>query len=207
MDFSNDLLITMQNKIRAYFLSPNKLKCLIKTMLYRQTCLFICAFRHIQDPASQRLTWNKPPKSVLIIKKIRDASLLQPFKELCIFLTQVRTPQNVTHTHTHTKRRNADVVIKNVWWVSEAGIELGSSSWLNGLFTTELWWMTNNRWTQGQIDDWIKSALLRSSSSKVQQKGSRASTGKNTRNKRWAKGKTQKNTTDLAFLVRITHTW
>ncbi|XP_006642141.2 NAD kinase isoform X1 [Lepisosteus oculatus] len=45
---------------------------------------------HIQDPASQRLTWNKPPKSVLVIKKIRDASLLQPFKELCIFLTEVK---------------------------------------------------------------------------------------------------------------------
>ncbi|CAM5105713.1 unnamed protein product [Natator depressus] len=43
---------------------------------------------HIQDPASQRLTWNKPPKSVLVIKKIRDASLLQPFKELCIYLTE-----------------------------------------------------------------------------------------------------------------------
>ncbi|XP_061592657.1 NAD kinase isoform X3 [Cololabis saira] len=46
--------------------------------------------RHIQDPASQRLTWNKPPKSVLVIKKIRDASLLQPFKELCGFLTEVK---------------------------------------------------------------------------------------------------------------------
>ncbi|KAJ8257608.1 hypothetical protein GJAV_G00187630 [Gymnothorax javanicus] len=45
---------------------------------------------HIQDPASQRLTWNKPPKSVLVIKKIRDASLLQPFKELCRFLTEVK---------------------------------------------------------------------------------------------------------------------
>ncbi|XP_076022591.1 NAD kinase isoform X2 [Genypterus blacodes] len=45
---------------------------------------------HIQDPASQRLTWNKPPKSVLVIKKVRDASLLQPFKELCIFLTEVK---------------------------------------------------------------------------------------------------------------------
>ncbi len=79
-----------------------------------------------------------------------------------------------------------------LWWVSEAGIELGSSNRLNGLFTTELWWMTNSRWTQGQIDDWTKSALLRSSGSKVQQKGSRASTEKNTRNKRWAKGKSQK---------------
>ncbi|CAM9124389.1 unnamed protein product, partial [Lampetra planeri] len=45
---------------------------------------------HIQDPASQRLTWNKPPRSVLVIKKIRDASLLQPFKDLCIFLTEVK---------------------------------------------------------------------------------------------------------------------
>ncbi|KAM6925600.1 NAD kinase isoform 2-T2 [Xenentodon cancila] len=45
---------------------------------------------HIQDPASQRLTWNKPPKSVLVIKKIRDASLLQPFKQLCVFLTEIK---------------------------------------------------------------------------------------------------------------------
>uniref|UniRef100_A0A8C6LIW6 NAD(+) kinase n=1 Tax=Nothobranchius furzeri TaxID=105023 RepID=A0A8C6LIW6_NOTFU len=51
----------------------------------RATC-----WMHIQDPASQKLTWNKPPKSVLVIKKIRDASLLQPFKELCIFLTEVK---------------------------------------------------------------------------------------------------------------------
>ena len=42
---------------------------------------------HIQDPTSQRLTWNKFPKSVLVIQKIRDASLLQPFKEVCICLT------------------------------------------------------------------------------------------------------------------------
>lgn len=48
-----------------------------------------CVGRHIQDPASQRLTWNKPPKSVLVIKKIRDASLLQPFKDLCIYLSEV----------------------------------------------------------------------------------------------------------------------
>uniref|UniRef100_A0A8C6U8H4 NAD(+) kinase n=1 Tax=Neogobius melanostomus TaxID=47308 RepID=A0A8C6U8H4_9GOBI len=48
------------------------------------------AIMHIQDPASQRLTWNKPPQSVLVIKKIRDPSLLQPFKELCTFLTEVK---------------------------------------------------------------------------------------------------------------------
>ncbi|XP_036918078.1 NAD kinase isoform X3 [Sturnira hondurensis] len=43
---------------------------------------------HIQDPASQRLTWSKSPKSVLVIRKIRDASLLQPFKELCAYLME-----------------------------------------------------------------------------------------------------------------------
>ncbi|XP_054614776.1 NAD kinase b isoform X2 [Dunckerocampus dactyliophorus] len=43
---------------------------------------------HIQDPASQRLTWNKPPVNVLIIRKIRDDSLVEPFKELCRFLVE-----------------------------------------------------------------------------------------------------------------------
>ncbi|XP_059419397.1 NAD kinase-like [Carassius carassius] len=41
---------------------------------------------HIQDPASQRLTWSKPPLNVLVIRKIRDETLLEPFKELCRFL-------------------------------------------------------------------------------------------------------------------------
>ncbi|XP_056599887.1 NAD kinase b [Triplophysa dalaica] len=43
---------------------------------------------HIQDPASQRLTWNKPPLNVLVIRKIRDEGLLEPFKELCRFLVE-----------------------------------------------------------------------------------------------------------------------
>lgn len=43
---------------------------------------------HIQDPASQRLTWNKPPVNVLVIRKIRDESLAEPFKELCRFLVE-----------------------------------------------------------------------------------------------------------------------
>ncbi|XP_053431380.1 NAD kinase isoform X1 [Nycticebus coucang] len=43
---------------------------------------------HIQDPASQRLAWSKSPKSVLVVKKVRDASLLQPFKELCTYLME-----------------------------------------------------------------------------------------------------------------------
>lgn len=45
--------------------------------------------RHIQDPASQRLTWSKPPLNVLIIRKIQDETLLEPFKELCRFLVEV----------------------------------------------------------------------------------------------------------------------
>ncbi|KAH0953211.1 hypothetical protein HN011_009357, partial [Eciton burchellii] len=42
----------------------------------------------IQDPASQRLTWNKPPTSVLVIKKIRDTSVLSPFIQLITWLIE-----------------------------------------------------------------------------------------------------------------------
>ncbi|GCC32268.1 hypothetical protein chiPu_0010729 [Chiloscyllium punctatum] len=44
--------------------------------------------RHIQDPTSQRLTWDKPPTNVLVIKKVKDEALLEPFKELCTFLIE-----------------------------------------------------------------------------------------------------------------------
>ncbi|XP_065353829.1 NAD kinase-like isoform X3 [Cloeon dipterum] len=40
----------------------------------------------IQDPASQRLTWYKPPLTVLVIKKVRDASVLSPFVQLVHWL-------------------------------------------------------------------------------------------------------------------------
>ncbi|XP_071525705.1 uncharacterized protein [Panulirus ornatus] len=43
--------------------------------------------RTIQDPASQRLTWYKPPLSVLVIKKVRDAQVIQPFIQLVKWLT------------------------------------------------------------------------------------------------------------------------
>ncbi|XP_017779163.1 PREDICTED: NAD kinase-like isoform X7 [Nicrophorus vespilloides] len=42
----------------------------------------------IQDPASQRLTWYKPPLTVLVIKKVRDASVLSPFVQLVKWLMQ-----------------------------------------------------------------------------------------------------------------------
>ncbi|XP_054718920.1 NAD kinase-like isoform X1 [Uloborus diversus] len=40
----------------------------------------------IQDPASQRLTWNKPPLTVLVIKKVHDLSVIQPFIDLVKWL-------------------------------------------------------------------------------------------------------------------------
>ncbi|GAB6031288.1 hypothetical protein CHUAL_009088 [Chamberlinius hualienensis] len=40
----------------------------------------------IQDPASQRLTWYKPPLTVLVIKKVRDLNVLAPFVELVRWL-------------------------------------------------------------------------------------------------------------------------
>ncbi|XP_072944758.1 NAD kinase-like isoform X2 [Epargyreus clarus] len=40
----------------------------------------------IQDPASQRLTWYKPPLTVLVIKKVHDATILAPFVQLVHWL-------------------------------------------------------------------------------------------------------------------------
>ncbi|ODN00170.1 NAD kinase [Orchesella cincta] len=40
----------------------------------------------IQDPAFQRLTWYKPPLTVLVIKKTRDVSVLSPFVQLTQWL-------------------------------------------------------------------------------------------------------------------------
>ncbi|KAL0123082.1 hypothetical protein PUN28_007606 [Cardiocondyla obscurior] len=42
----------------------------------------------IQDPASQRLTWYEPPLSVLVIKKVRDSSVLPPFVQLVTWLIE-----------------------------------------------------------------------------------------------------------------------
>lgn len=44
--------------------------------------------RQIQDPASQRLTWYKPPLAVLVIKKVRDHLVLPPFVQLVEWLIQ-----------------------------------------------------------------------------------------------------------------------
>lgn len=42
----------------------------------------------IQDPASQRLTWYKPPLAVLVIKKVRDSTVLAPFVQLVEWLIE-----------------------------------------------------------------------------------------------------------------------
>ncbi|XP_077284129.1 NAD kinase-like isoform X4 [Arctopsyche grandis] len=42
----------------------------------------------IQDPASQRLTWYKPPLTVLVIKKVRDVAVLPPFVQLVHWLIE-----------------------------------------------------------------------------------------------------------------------
>ncbi|KAK4036108.1 hypothetical protein OUZ56_028177 [Daphnia magna] len=53
----------------------------------------------IQDPASQRLTWYKPPLTVLVIKKIRDDSVLSPFVQLVKWLiTEKRMVVFVEHS-------------------------------------------------------------------------------------------------------------
>lgn len=49
----------------------------------------LCTDRTIQDPASQRLTWNKSPASVLVIKKIHDSMVVQPFLDLVQWLIWV----------------------------------------------------------------------------------------------------------------------
>lgn len=43
-------------------------------------------FPSTQDPASQRLTWYKPPLAVLVIKKVRDSTVLPPFIQLIEWL-------------------------------------------------------------------------------------------------------------------------
>ncbi|KAF5291392.1 hypothetical protein FQR65_LT01702 [Abscondita terminalis] len=42
----------------------------------------------IQDPASQRLTWYKPPLTVLVVKKVKDVSVYSPFVQLVQWLIE-----------------------------------------------------------------------------------------------------------------------
>lgn len=50
----------------------------------------LLCLRTIQDPASQRLTWYKPPLTVLVIKKVRDAAVISPFIQLVTWFTEVK---------------------------------------------------------------------------------------------------------------------
>lgn len=51
---------------------------------------FNLRYRTIQDPASQRLTWYKPPLTVLVIKKVRDSTVHSPFIQLVQWLIEVK---------------------------------------------------------------------------------------------------------------------
>ena len=62
---------------------------ILEKLVFTQPSRKLCVNHHrsgfcrtIQDPASQRLTWYKPPLSVLVIKKVRDASVIPPFISL-----------------------------------------------------------------------------------------------------------------------------
>ena len=62
---------------------------ILEKLVFTQPSQKLCVNHHrsgfcrtIQDPASQRLTWYKPPLSVLVIKKVRDASVIPPFISL-----------------------------------------------------------------------------------------------------------------------------
>ena len=47
----------------------------------------------IQNPASQKLNWDKPPQNVLVIKKERDAMVIPPFITLCKWFVNVQNKE------------------------------------------------------------------------------------------------------------------
>jgi hypothetical protein len=102
----NDILSC---QLRYLHLYRSKLKCVLVSYYipfltknnnlwnyYRKcTVHFLSLFCHsfsrtIPDPAIQRLTWSKPPVSVLVIKKILDDTIFDPFRRLLRWLLQVR---------------------------------------------------------------------------------------------------------------------
>ncbi|KAK6175253.1 hypothetical protein SNE40_013755 [Patella caerulea] len=45
-------------------------------------------FLKIPDPSSQKLSWAKPPLSVLVVRKLYDADITYPFKDLVVWLIE-----------------------------------------------------------------------------------------------------------------------
>ena len=96
---------------------------------WRIVC-YIFAFlsRTIQDPGSQKLTWHKPPLTVLVIKKICDDSVIPPFIELVTWLLEVGTLWKcflLFIARLNMKRSNTMLVYQtsiNVFWNFEAEI-------------------------------------------------------------------------------------
>ncbi|XP_043558568.1 NAD kinase-like isoform X1 [Chiloscyllium plagiosum] len=92
---------------------------------------------HIQDPTSQRLTWDKPPTNVLVIKKVKDEALLEPFKELCTFLIE-----------------QCEVLPKWLW--EPVSFQTYKSMLRTGVRVWILWWLNSIVWScklcyRGQI--------------------------------------------------------
>jgi len=69
--------------------SPFTVRCLFVLICWRGTywCILFC--RTIQDPSSQILKWRAAPKTVLVIKKIWDDVVDEPFVQLASWLVQV----------------------------------------------------------------------------------------------------------------------
>ncbi|XP_018327970.1 NAD kinase isoform X3 [Agrilus planipennis] len=62
--------------------------CPLEKPSIKNLAVALWKYRTIQDPASQRLTWYKPPLTVLVIKKVRDVSVLSPFVQLVHWLIE-----------------------------------------------------------------------------------------------------------------------
>ncbi len=96
---SENYLVTFKKKKEKEKEKKKRRYCFLFCLVARvnfgsiySTNSFLFNFQHnrtIQDPASQRLTWYKPPLTVLVIKKVRDATVLSPFVQLVKWLITV----------------------------------------------------------------------------------------------------------------------
>ena len=84
------LFIVNQKTLANYFNEKGKsVKKASKNIRISELNVYSLLCRTIQDPRSQRLTWYKPPLSVLVIKKIFDAEVIGPYLELITWLVEV----------------------------------------------------------------------------------------------------------------------
>ena len=88
--------MTLQCKRFTYIINDkNKTLCCLcikpcQSPHSSQTSLYFFSIsRTIPDPGSQKLNWHKAPLTVLVVKKIYDESILDPFKEVIAWLIEV----------------------------------------------------------------------------------------------------------------------